>query len=151
MRRAGLALVVCLAPVPLLAQPLPPPQGNRVFGGFYVVVGGPTGYFGQVVGSEAAGGLGGHFRPHDHQRYLPFRRGPGRDGAPRLLPALRSRHVSIGRYGWIDVGVRYLANRTVNWLAEGDVVQDASGHLQARPRHSPVNLVEITLGWTFGP
>ncbi len=59
--------------------------------------------------------------------------------------------VSIGRYGWIDVGVRYLANRTVNWLAEGDVVQDASGHLQARPRHSPVNLVEITLGWTFGP
>jgi hypothetical protein len=38
----------------------------------------------------------------------------------------------------------------VTWLAEGDVAEDANGQLQSHPRHSPANLVEVMIGWTFG-
>lgn len=56
----------------------------------------------------------------------------------------------LGPHGMVDLGVRYVGNGTVGWLAEGDVVEGANGQLQAYPRHTPANLVEITVGYTFG-
>jgi opacity protein-like surface antigen len=236
MTRAGVALLVCLAPVSLLAQPVPPTPGSRVLGGLYFIGGGPTGHFGQVVGSAVVGGVGGHVS-------LTPRRGPfglrleatylqygstttrvpigdtGSESGDRTIdngieriavgPVVMQRHgrvrpyayatigtswfvtrtrvtaecdascddeqqvrviaeqtnetgstfswsagggvlVPVGRHGSIEVGVRYIANGTVIWLSEGDLVEDANGQLQPHPRRSPANVVELTLGYTFG-
>ena len=55
-----------------------------------------------------------------------------------------------GRYGYLDVGVRYIGNGTVSWLAEGDLVEDAQGIAQPHPRRSQANVVEVTFGFTVG-
>jgi hypothetical protein len=48
-----------------------------------------------------------------------------------------------------DLGVRNIGTGTVGWLAEGDLAEDANGQLEPHPRHTPANLVEITIGYTF--
>jgi opacity protein-like surface antigen len=235
MTRPGVALLVCLAPASLLAQPVRPPRGNRVLGGFYIIGGGPTGYFGQVVGSAVVGGLGGHISltprggplglrfETTYLEYgsetMPVPVDNGKESGDRTIsngiirvavgPVAMQHHgsfrpyayatvgtswfqtdtrvtaecdaschgdeqmrvistqtnssestfswsagggvlVQVGRHGSIDVGVRYIANGTVTWLAEGDLVENANGQLQPHPRHSAANLVELTLGFTFG-
>jgi hypothetical protein len=55
--------------------------------------------------------------------------------------------VHLHRWGFLELGVRYLANRPVDWLAEGDLAPDRMGPAVPRPRHSAVNLVEIVVGF----
>ncbi len=55
-----------------------------------------------------------------------------------------------GRYGYLDVGVRYIGNGTVSWLGEGDLVEDAQGVAQPHPHRSPANVVEVTVGFIVG-
>jgi hypothetical protein len=47
--------------------------------------------------------------------------------------------------GFLELGVRYLANLPVDWLAEGDLGHDRIG-ARPQPRHSEVNLIEIVVG-----
>ena len=55
----------------------------------------------------------------------------------------------VGGTGHVDVGARYIGNGTVNWLGEGDLVQDADDVARPRPRRSPADVVEFTVGFTF--
>jgi opacity protein-like surface antigen len=57
--------------------------------------------------------------------------------------------VRVAAAGYLDVGARYIGNGTVNWLAEGDLVQDADDVARPRPRRSPANVVEVTVGFAF--
>lgn len=54
--------------------------------------------------------------------------------------------IRVSRQGFLELGVRYLANRPVDWLAEGDL-----DPAQPQPRHSAVNLVEIVVGIAAAP
>jgi opacity protein-like surface antigen len=54
-----------------------------------------------------------------------------------------------GRAGFVDVGVRYVGNGTVSWLAEGDLVDDGEGAARPLPRRSDANVVEVTVGFVF--
>jgi opacity protein-like surface antigen len=57
--------------------------------------------------------------------------------------------LSIGRRAFVDVGVRYVGNGTVNWLAEGDLVDDGDGPARPLPRRSEANVVQVTAGFVF--
>jgi opacity protein-like surface antigen len=233
MPRVRVALLVCLTPVSVLAQPVPPSRESRFLGGLSAVLGAPTGHFGQVVGS--AGGIDGHFTATSggplglrlEAAYLEYASETTRvpiDGASRASgdrtidngierlavgPVVMQRRghlrpyayatvgtswfvtrtrvtaecdsscdqdqqvrviaeqtngtgstlswsvgggilLPAGGHGSIDVGIRYVGNGTVSWLGEGDLVEDTSGRLQPHPRRSPANVVELTLGYTFG-
>ena len=64
-------------------------------------------------------------------------------GAGLLIPVSRS--VAI------DVGVQYVGNGTVRYLAEGDLLPSPGGAPPVIvPRKTEANLVTITLGVTFG-
>jgi opacity protein-like surface antigen len=64
-------------------------------------------------------------------------------GAGLLIPVSRS--VAI------DVGVQYVGNGTVRYLAEGDLQPTASGASPlVVPRQTEANLLTITVGVTFG-
>ena len=49
----------------------------------------------------------------------------------------------------LDLGVRYLSNGRVRFLAEGDVVDEGMGEVSLHPRHSEANLVELVVGVSF--
>lgn len=53
--------------------------------------------------------------------------------------------VHLSRQTFLELGVRYLANRPVDWMAPGDVALDAMDP-GAQPRHSAANLVEVVVG-----
>ncbi len=57
--------------------------------------------------------------------------------------------LALGRGAFLDVGVRYVGNGTVNWLAEGDLVDDGNGAAPPRPRRSEANVVQVTAGFVF--
>ena len=58
--------------------------------------------------------------------------------------------VHLSGEGFLDLGVRYLANRPVDWMAAGDV-RDPMGPGGPQPRHSAVNLFEIVVGFAAAP
>ncbi|HEX9188639.1 MAG TPA: hypothetical protein VGB87_16280 [Vicinamibacteria bacterium] len=57
--------------------------------------------------------------------------------------------LSVGRTAFVDVAVRYVGNGTVNWLAEGDLVDAADGAARPLPRRSEANIVQVTAGFVF--
>ena len=59
--------------------------------------------------------------------------------------------VRVHRAGFLELGVHYLANLPVDWLAEGDLGRDPMGPARPQPRHSAVNLIEIVVGITLAP
>ena len=64
-------------------------------------------------------------------------------GAGLLFPVSRSLA--------LDVGLQYVGNGTVRYLAEGDLQPSASGAPPVVvPRSTPANLVTITIGLSFG-
>ncbi len=65
-----------------------------------------------------------------------------RGGAGVLVP--------VGRSTTLDLGVRYLYNSEVKYLAEGDWVAGDNGRIGlVRPRQSPVELFEFVVGIRF--
>jgi len=51
---------------------------------------------------------------------------------------------------FLDLGLRYVANGNVGWLAEGDLVDDGQGGARPRPHYGKTSLVEFTVGVSFG-
>ncbi len=56
--------------------------------------------------------------------------------------------IALGRDVSIDLGARYLANGTVDYLTQDSIVGDASGAL--RPHRGEAHVVTFTVGIAFG-
>jgi opacity protein-like surface antigen len=56
--------------------------------------------------------------------------------------------IAVGRDVSIDLGVRYLANGSVDYLTQDSIAGDASGALQ--PHHGEAHVVTFTVGIAFG-
>ena len=57
--------------------------------------------------------------------------------------------VRLKHAAFLDLGLHYVRNATVNWLAEGDLAWDGNSVTRVAAHRTPANLVEITIGVTL--
>jgi hypothetical protein len=59
--------------------------------------------------------------------------------------------IPVSRDMALDIGVQYVANGTVRYLAEGDLLPSPTGAPpRIVPRETEANLIQVTVGLTFG-
>jgi len=59
-------------------------------------------------------------------------------------------NIPVSRTVALDLGVAYVSNDRVSYLAEGDILDDGSGGAIFTPRRSEANLVQFTIGVSGG-
>jgi opacity protein-like surface antigen len=59
-------------------------------------------------------------------------------------------NIPVSRTVALDLGVAYVSNDRVSYLAEGDILDDGSGGALFTPRRSEANLVQFTVGFSGG-
>jgi len=59
-------------------------------------------------------------------------------------------NLAVGRRVAVDVGLAWVSNDRVSYLAQGDIQDDGHGGVVVEPRRSRVDLVQLTIGVTGG-